>query len=296
MEFKKISDADYNAMEGWRCTSFKNVQKFGLYDELNPPHRVEKDAFVFGSALHCAVLENERFDKDYGVGSKVNERIGNLVKLANAGLEMVVHTASKSNTTKKFKDEAESLDSSKEFLVLPDDKDAVISALENDKKIILTQTDMNSIKYMRENIMKKYGDLIEGSEREFVMTARIDDIQLKVKVDAFNPEFGVMIDLKSIGALNFKDIVWDSAKFHYDLQVAFYQNVMNANGIDINQNGFLFSSKADFRSQLYISNDEFMASGQAKFNNVARQIVDYQETGNISGVTMTMITPDELKR
>ena len=296
MEFKKISDEEYNALEGWRSTSFKNVQKYGLFDELNPPHRVEKQVFTFGNALHCAVLENERFDKDYGVGSKVNERIGNLLELAKAGLEMVEHTGSKSNTTKKFKDEAESLDSSKQFLVLPADREAVISALENDKKIILTPTEMNSVKYMRENIMKKYGDLIEGSEREFVMTARIDDVQMKIKVDAYNPKFGVMVDLKSIADLTFKDIIWNSAKLHYDLQVAFYGNVMKANGIDINQNGFLFSSKADFRSQLYISNDEFMASGQRKFNNVARQIVDYQETGNISGVTMTMITPDELQR
>ena len=296
MSFEQISDADYNAMNGWRCTSFKNVHKFGLFDELNPPHRVEKPAFTFGSALHCAVLENERFDDDYGVGSKPTEKINALVQLANAGLEMVVHTASKTSTTKKFKDESAELDNSKSFLVLPEEKESVISALENDKKIILTKTEMSTIKYMRENIMSKYGDLIEGSEREFVMTANIDGIDLKVKVDVFNPEFGVMIDLKSICALNFKDIVWDSAKFFYYLQVAFYQNVMNANGIDINQNGFLFSSKADFRSQLYISNAEFMASGQAKFNNVARQIVDYQETGNISGVTMTMITPDELKR
>jgi len=113
MSFEQISDADYNAMNGWRCTSFKNVHKFGLFDELNPPHRVEKPAFTFGSALHCAVLENERFDDDYGVGSKPTEKINALVQLANAGLEMVVHTASKSSTTKKFKDEFAELDSSK---------------------------------------------------------------------------------------------------------------------------------------------------------------------------------------
>lgn len=295
MDYLKMSDADYNALEGWRCTSFKNVQKFGLFDELNPPHRVEKPAFTFGSALHCAVLENHRFDSDYGTGSKPTERINNLLELAKAGLEMVEHTASKSSTTKKFKDEADALDSSKEFLVLPADKEAVISALENDKKIILTQTEMNTIKYMRENIMKKYGDLIEGAEREFVMTSNIDGIQMKIKVDAYNEKFGVMVDLKSIGDLNFKDIVWDSAKYHYDLQVAFYGNIMSANGIEIDQNGFLFSSKSDFRSQLYISNSEFMASGQRKFKHVAQKIVDYQETGNIPDVTMTMITPDELK-
>ena len=205
MEFLKMSDAEYNALNGWRCTSFKNVQKFGLYDELNPPHRIEKPAFTFGSALHCAVLENERFDLDYGVGSKPTERINTLLQLAKNDLEMVIHTASKTSTTKKFKDEASELDSSKQFLVLPDDHASIISALENDKKIILTQTDMNIIKYMRENIMSNYGQKVEGSERAFVMKDDIYGIAEKIKVEIFLEHFGLIAEWKSSGDYNIKD-------------------------------------------------------------------------------------------
>jgi hypothetical protein len=61
----KMSDHDYNLLDGWRASTFKDVAKFGLFDSLTPVPRVEKPVFEFGTLLHTLVLERDEVTKRY---------------------------------------------------------------------------------------------------------------------------------------------------------------------------------------------------------------------------------------
>jgi len=62
---KKMNDEEYNKIEAYRATQFKDIAKFGLFDMLNPVPRTESKAFEFGSLLHTLVLEREEVIKRY---------------------------------------------------------------------------------------------------------------------------------------------------------------------------------------------------------------------------------------
>jgi len=62
---KKMTDEEYNKLEGYRATQFKDIAKYGLFDTLNPMPRQESKAFEFGTLLHTLVLEREEVAKRY---------------------------------------------------------------------------------------------------------------------------------------------------------------------------------------------------------------------------------------
>jgi len=248
-----MSDDEYNKLNGYRSTDFKEIAKYGLYDHLYPPARIDKPAFAFGSMFHCMVLEPEKFDAQYApmFESDLNKN---------------------TNLYKEQKAEFEKANAGKE---------------------IVSREDYDLASNMRDTVMLRYGNILEKSVREIVMTHTTDDgIALKAKIDCFSEEYGLIFDLKSTGdSIDRNNTQWNSEKFLYQLQAAFYETVVHGNGINTNQFAFLFASKADYRALMYKADGFFMERGRDKLAEIYAKVLKYKTDGIIDDAVMDLSVP-----
>jgi hypothetical protein len=241
METENMTEEEYNALHGYRSTSFKEIFEYGLYDHILPAPRKERAAFTFGNLLHTMVLEPEELKKRYApmFESDLNKN---------------------TNKYKELKKEFEA---------------------ENAGKIIVSREDYDKAVTMREVVMNRYGNIIETSKREIVFQHETEDgIKLKVKMDCINEKYGLIFDLKSTGdELNRNNVQWNCQKYNYDLQAAFYESVAKGAGANVEQFAFLFSSSNDYRALMYKADGFFMERGRAKFGEVYEKVLAYHEKG-----------------
>ena len=252
----EMSDDDYNKLEGYRSTDFKEIAKYGFYDHLYPPARIEKPAFAFGSMFHCMVLEPEDFKKRYAP----------------------MFESDLNKNTNAYKEQ----------------RTAFIE--ENAGKEIISREDYDLASNMRDTVMLRYGDIIESSKREIVMTHTTEDgILLKAKIDCFSEQHGLIFDLKSTAeSIDRTNTQWNSEKFLYQLQAAFYEMVVHGNGIKTNQFAFLFSSKDDYRALMYKADGFFMERGRAKYGEIYEKVLQYKTDGIISDAVMDLSVPAQI--
>jgi len=156
----------------------------------------ESDAFIFGRAAHCLLLEPEAFDgRFYSVDDTEKcEEIGGKVPRA----------------TKAYK----------EWL-------AEIEA-KNSHRQILSSNDMQTIQDMMDKALgyKQVRELVESaSKREIIYAKDIMGIKSKCKVDAINPS-NFILDYKTsrdpATLFNFQKSV---RNYNYDRQAAFYSDI-----------------------------------------------------------------------
>ena len=191
----------YNARRSDRMTSHSLgdfAHSPALYrmkkDTPEPPER--NQAFAFGTAAHVGILEGMgKMWESFAVGGPINEKTG---KSYGTG-------------TKKF---AEWLEASG-----------------NDEAISTFEADM--IAEMQAAVMahEKAGPLLEGDTVvEGTLLADICDVPCQSRVDVFNNDTGTIIDLKTCADLD--DFERDARKYHYIRQMAFYQMMADANGLE----------------------------------------------------------------
>ncbi len=246
---KKMTDSQYNELDGWRATQFKDIAKYGLFDTLNPVLRTESKAFEFGSLFHTLVLEREEVINRY----------------------------------------AQPLDRPRRSNA---DKEAHAEYAEANKdKIIVDAKDMQLAIEMSDVVLKRYGKIIERSKRELVFEHSIDNIKLKAKIDIYDEKSGFIIDLKST-ADDLRKVTSNSFEYGYPLQSAFYETVVNGNGLNYTNFGFLFGSKKDKRALLYECDYNFMEYGREEFARVFGLIQAYTNSEEIVDAVKSLSLPN----
>jgi hypothetical protein len=163
-----------------------------LKEYLQGKLRTESDAFTFGSALHCAVLEAEEFDDRYTYFDDTN---------------LILEIGGKRPTaTKLYKEELEKFKA------------------DNSDKEILSLDDYNKVLLMTEKIWdnQQAKELLTGTDREVIYHNEIDGVKTKIKVDATKHR-AYIADLKTMSKTpNHKNMTSAMHNFDYDMAGAFY--------------------------------------------------------------------------
>jgi len=171
-----------------------------------------------------------------------------------------------------------------------------------DGKDYITTAQYEKIEKMAEQIMKKYGEIIDNTKhREIVVQSKIGNVNCKVKIDIpYILEDGsyYIIDLKTCGTdLYDRKTLYAVHDYLYAMQMSFYQDVCENAGLKVVGTGLLFSSKSDFKCQLYKMPQLLIEHGREQYQKALNQIESALTNGNFtdSGFTETIPVPEWIK-
>jgi len=182
----------YDEIDAVSQSALKTFMRSPLHYKLEYIDKVKKEptrAMILGSALHCLILESDKFSRDYFV---LPENLDKRTKEAKALLES---DEVKSKTILSYD----------EYVNLTEIRDAVF----NNKKINET-------------------GLLANCEKEkeifFEMSLDDDRVLCKSKLDAVNFEKNYIVDIKTTDDAKPEFFKWSIKNYGYDIQAAFYMN------------------------------------------------------------------------
>lgn len=188
-------EAEYHARsKTGECMSSHMLRKFaesaaGYFKLISePPEEKKSDAFRFGTAVHCAILEPEKFSERYHVSDgPVNPK-----------------------TEKPFGR------ATKEYA-------AWLAAL--GEKEVLSGKEWKTLEAMRESVMlhPECAKLFSAGWAEGVIRTEYAGTLCQIRVDWFNPEAGI-VDLKTCDELKWFEA--DARRYDYPEQMAFYRSIV----------------------------------------------------------------------
>jgi len=163
--------------------------------------------------------------------------------------------------------------------------------LKSQGKVIITPEQMQIVKKITHNALgdDKVLDLLKG-EREISHYSEIDGVQIKARPDVYNPETGMIADIKTCQDNSPRAFRSDVKKFAYHLQAVFYCRVL---GLDpLNWRFIAVETKHPYTCQVYALNDEQIDDGEIAFERVFKDWKFYLETGIAVGYNGYDTTPD----
>lgn len=243
-----ISSEDYH-------TDRKFVSSSGLKEMLRSPahfrqhldgERVEKNCYKVGTAIHCALLEPDRFKLEYITSPEYNRR------------------------TKEGREE--------EALFL---KQAADSG-----KFVVTEADLEMIYGICENVDKHRDAtaLLKAgiSEKSFYWQDPKTGILCKSRTDNIS-DFAIL-DVKSTEDASHAGFVRSCAKYNYDMSAAMYrEGVFHVDDNFLDYAFLAVEKKAPYGIGLYIASEEMLASGMVRFERALQRLKECRETDQWPG-------------
>jgi len=247
----EVENELYHQMSGISSTDIKVMK-------LSPLHYLNKELFKFdtdsltrGSLYHKMVLEPDTLKQEF-------------IKEDFEGAEL--------NKNSKAYKEAKA-----EFLK------------QHQGKKIITKNEWEETEKMSLITKTIAGALLENTvnERAFFWENEEFGELLKCKVDALNLQYGVAIDLKTISGdvANEKDIQRAVLDYKYHISAAFYLDILNANGLDINSFVLIFqSTQKPYYCLPYLFSNEAIELGRKEYRDTLERWKRYKENGEINVV------------
>lgn len=200
-EFKESEYSNYSKFPSISVSKLKKLKKSPLH--YKEEERKDTEAFTFGSAYHCYLLEPEKFKDRYYV---IDEK--EIIDI------LVGEGAEKPRATKTYK---EWLDS---------------QTAKAEGKIILNSDDFQKIKDMGSRILSHHyaKSLIRGGIAERFLFVKLYDnygneYYIKLIADYFKENKRIITDLKSCNDAIMNGFQKDAAKYDYHLQSALYSDI-----------------------------------------------------------------------
>ena len=198
LRLESVPEDVYHASEGWgssRVKSFVNpdiTPEEIKYSIENPPEK-EKPHFRIGRAVHCAILEPERFTDEYVLQPKKytynDQKKGDVIGVINVR-------------------------SGKAWTAF--ESDCIAKGLK-----ILNEKEMKSVAGAAHSVRKRWGDLIDSGKPEVSFWRRWSEtLVLKARLDCEIADYRIAIDIKSCA--NPHKFRYDAPKLFYDIQQIHY--------------------------------------------------------------------------
>lgn len=243
-----MSNADYRKAEGVSSTELKKIAKSPAhykYWKDNPQE--DTPSLLFGRAAHKYMLEKDEFFKEFAVAPNVDRR------------------------TKLGKEEW--------ALFEADSQDKDIISQDDFKKI----TDMYEALYSTPFVAK----LLSGQkELSFFREDESTGVMMKCRPDCLTDigDVHILIDYKTTDNANSDDFMRQAIKLMYDLQMAYYKDILD--GITGKQYTVIFIAQeksAPYCVNILEANEYFIKSGRDMYRTMLDTFAECNETGNWYG-------------
>ncbi len=242
----KMGDDDYNNLPALRSTHLKEFIKSPRHYQyaLSAEARAENDSkshFLVGNFVHTALLEPEKLVSDY-----------------------LVVDASTRNTN-KYKEAKEKFPGRK--IILQGEKEECEKIIAEVKKL----SPVMELCRTGENELAAYAKLSTGNGDEVVAC--------KAKLDIWLPSTNSICDVKTTSD-SASDFRYRIKSFGYDVSAAYYIDVMNACGHEVDSFTFVvIEKKPPYGVMLYYLTEEDYKRGQKKYKDVLPKYLECLRTG-----------------
>lgn len=204
--------------------------------------RVEKACYKIGTAIHCALLEPDRFKREYITSPEFNRR------------------------TKEGREE--------EAAFLKQAADA--------GNFVVTEKDLRMIEGICENVDKHRdaSALLKAgvSEKSFYWQDPETGILLKCRTD--NVSQFAILDVKSTDDASPQGFVRSCAKYNYDLSATMYrEGVFSVEDTFLDYVFLAVEKEAPYSVALYLASDEMLASGMVRYREALKRLNDCRQSG-----------------
>lgn len=262
---KIMSNADYRKAEGISSTELKKIA-------ISPMHyRFWKDnpqedtpALLFGRAAHKYMLEKDDFDKEFVVAPAIDRR----TKDGKAQWQAFID--------------------------------------ENKDKDIITADDMEKIKAMHKALYETpFIDVLLNGKKElsFFWNDEQTGVACKCRPDCLTTigDTTVLIDYKTTDNADTDKFMNKAISLKYDLQMAYYKDGLEANGINVDSVMFIAQEKtAPYCVNILEVSKEFLMSGTDMYKTYLDIYKECSETGNwygyVNGAVNTLNLPKWLQK
>jgi len=202
-----------------QLTRFRRSPQVYHYHRIGLMSEPARDAYFFGEAFHCMVLEAERFNDEYLVADgPINEK-----------------TQQPYGTqTKAFRAWAAA-----------------------QTRPVISTDDYAAMSKMAANVQQheRTGMLMAHGVAEHVIRAEWMGRACQIRCDWLDTDGGLIVDLKTTRGLD--SFLASAAKFGYVHQLAFYRDVANAAGADVDLVAIVASEKCEpYRCGLFRPSDQ----------------------------------------
>jgi hypothetical protein len=258
--YSNMSNADYHALKDYISSSFvKSVAKHSIAKALQPIE--PSQALLFGDAMHTYFEDSQEFRKRF----KVFKDSGIIAKILERRPDITSPTMTKDYKTYK--------------------KDFECSLGEN--QVAISEDDMYTIQYMYQSMVdndavKEIYKMYDSSESwdEYSFLTEEEDmhgLKYRVRPDRLlvrNEEPMAILDWKSCRDASEKSFRSDFWKYRYDLQAAFYCDVM---GILVDDFYFVAIEKQyPFNTAVYGLNPETQMNALKELNVIKYRIGEWK--------------------
>jgi len=157
----------------------------------------------------------------------------------------------------------------------------------NPGKVLLLDAEYEMVMRMVDALreQKYIMDMLEGCDTELSITGKLYGVACKSRIDAWNPNTNIIIDLKTTkeSVSTFKSSIY---KYKYYIQNVFYRKMMEVNGKPVDDFLFVVLEKdAPYGSKVIKLSDEFLAKGEAIIEEELPKFKKCLETGVWGGYT-----------
>ena len=238
--FPHMTDEEYFSKGELHNSDFRLLSESALHLKNKNLFKLEGGKFVFGSALHCKVLEPELFDERYAVetfeGSDLNKN-------------------------------------SKAY------KEARALWIESAKgKMILTSDDNLKLNRMAENVNAIMGAFLTGGEAEVAMFADINGVMMAGKADYINHKYKYIFDLKTTASI--AKFGTSAVDYNYISQSALYSDIYSTASGNIYKFAFiLVEATAPYMVSLRTADDEMIEIGRSIYREMITRYKDFRDKG-----------------
>lgn len=236
-----ITTDEYSGLKAANWSSLKHYAKSPAHYRAYIDHPPEPTpAMSLGAALHCLVLEPDKFDGMYAVAPECDRR-------TKAGKE----------TWSAF--EAENM------------ARVILTAEQHDQARAMAKAVLDN----RAGVLVR---LCEERESAITWTDALTDLACKARLDAFSAHSGVAVDIKTTQDASPAAFARTIATYLYHGQAAFYLDGLAAAGIPVTQFLFVVVEKdPPYGVATYLCSDEMITAGRAlvrKFLDTHRECLD----------------------
>lgn len=194
----------------------------------------ETPAMQFGSALHCLILENERFHREYARKPSIENMRGKIILKSTEDLKLFLANVGEKVSGKKADliDRALPYVDPEKFLIWDNVLESFHEQVEQNNMKVLTDDDIDTLDGIYESFSSDplLPKLIENSKFEVVILWRDEStgVMCKCKLDSIRPE--AIVDLKTFsvkGRKSLKRTMQDTVTYdRYNLQFFVYHKAV----------------------------------------------------------------------
>ena len=283
--YDDLPDAEYHAGEGLSASILVEMGRSPAHckAKLDGLRVYRTRALEIGTALHCAVLEPERFQTAYQLApNPIDEQYADVVPVADTALKAHCKKLGISGYSKLKKD-----DLKKAILdVAPDTRfwDQIVAEVEAKAKI-LTETDMDLCSGVMASVQahsKASKAFSKGvAERSIYWADQETGALCRGRMDYYREDLGIIFDLKSCVDARYSKFQRDVMNYHYHMKAAWYLTGCRTLGLPANGFAWLAIEKEPpYAIGLYMASDSMLQLGSENMRSLLRQYLDCEAEGH----------------